>query len=123
MDLGGMMFSATVIGLYLLVELGFFLLAWVARSRREMRTAEVLFGSAAWLLVAPALALWFSWQKVHTIEHPILGRYSWDEPGFIGDPGRAFLIAFALTSPLILVPVARALFRRRHSGSTALRTG
>jgi hypothetical protein len=60
---------------------------------------------------------------VHTIEHPIFGRYSWDEARFIEDPGRAFLIAFALTSPLILVPVARALFHWRHSGSTTLRTG
>jgi len=112
-----------VIGLYLLLPVGLFLLALVARSGNEMRTAVVLFGSAAWLLVAPALALWFSSSVVHTIEHPILISYSWDEARLIDDPGRAFLIAFAVTSPLILVPVARALFRRRPSGSTTLRAG
>jgi hypothetical protein len=123
MNLSGILFGAVVIGLYGFVALGFFLLAWVARSRKERRTAEVLFGSAAWLLVAPALALWFCSSEVHTIEHPVLIRYSWDEAALIDDPGRAFLIAFAITSPLILVPVAHALFRRRRSGSTALRTG
>src|SRR5690349_17238145 len=97
-----------VIGLYLLVPLGFFLLALVAKSRGE-RAAAVLFGGAAWFVVAPALALWLlSEGAVHTIEHPVFGSYSWDEPALVGDPGRAWLIAFAITSPLILVPVARA---------------
>jgi hypothetical protein len=118
-----MLFSAIVLGLYLLVPLGFFLLALVARSRKEIRGAVVLFGSAAWLVVAPALALWLCSEEVHTIEHPVLIRYSWDEPALVEDPGRALLIAFAITSPLILVPIASALFLRRSSGSTALRAG
>jgi len=113
-----------VIGLYLLLPLGLFLLALVARSRKELRVAVVLFGSAAWLVVAPALALWLcSERDVHTIEHPVLLRYSWDEPALVEDPGRALLIAFAITSPLILVPIVSALFLRRSSGSTALRAG
>jgi hypothetical protein len=112
-----------VIGLFLLVPLGLFLLARVARSRRERLTAAVLLGSAAWLLVAPALAFWFCSSEVHTIEDPVFIRYSWDDPPLIDNPGRAFLVAFAITSPLILVPVANALFRRRRSGSRVLRTG
>jgi len=111
-----------VIGLYPLLPLSFFLLALVARSRKEMREAVVLFGSAAWLVVAPALALRLFSAEVHTIDHPLLGRYSWDE-ALIEEPGRAFLIAFAITSPLILVPIARALVLRRSSGSTTLRAG
>lgn len=113
-----MSFFAIVIGLYLVLPTGLLLLARVARSRRERRTAEVLLGWAAWLVVAPGLALWLGSPEVHTIEHPVFIQYSWDEPGIIDDTGLACLIAFAITAPLFLVPIARALLRRRRFGAT-----
>lgn len=119
----GMLIWLVLIGVYLLVPLAVFLLAWFATARKRFRTAATLFGLTAWLVFAPALLVWINspWKSTVVLQgHVVSSR---EGPALVEDLGDAIWISIAASAPIFLIPAACALFLRRRSGSVPLPAG
>ena len=104
----GTLAAVLIVGVYLGLVTAAVIFAIGATLRSRGRIVLACWGLVAWLISAPTLLaiLYFPFSGTFSLNGSHVGAVG--KPRFIEDFGASALIAYAITSPLFIVPLIRA---------------